>query len=182
MDFIFTLIAVIILSSITLIITRPILLWLLNINKILNELKINQASIKRLLAIFEDSESNIIESNSSKKSDFSFNWDHKNKTTINSKFLYPKKDIDNKSHFFYNKVVVITGQFDGWLYRDEICEELWNVGADVNKTVSKNTDYLVVGKVDYGHKKIQLAIENNIRILYEEEFLQYFPNFKSRFL
>ncbi|WP_431166368.1 BRCT domain-containing protein [Tenacibaculum halocynthiae] len=95
---------------------------------------------------------------------------------IDRQYLYPKKELENTSHFFYNKKVVITGQFDYYPYRNKMAKILWEVGADVDTAITERTDIAVVGSANVGPKKMEKIIENNIHIIRENEFIKYFPN------
>lgn len=100
---------------------------------------------------------------------------------IPRKFLYPKKDLEDTSHFFYGKKVVISGEFDEFPVRPELAEYLWNIGADVDTSVSQKTDFLFCGS-GVGPSKLQAAKANGTTLLYEEDILNYLPNFKSKYL
>lgn len=69
---------------------------------------------------------------------------------------------------FSNKKVVLTGTLQS-LSRPKATEILENLGAEVVSSVSKNTDYVIVG-LDAG-SKLQKAISLNIKTLNEQEFL-----------
>lgn len=84
-------------------------------------------------------------------------------------------DIDDKTHLFYDKKVVITGTFDKYPIRDEIAKLLHSVGADVNSSISKKTDFVIVGK-NAGPKKLEKIQDLNINIISEEEFIKHFTN------
>lgn len=72
--------------------------------------------------------------------------------------------VDNP---FYGKTIVVTGSLEGY-GRPEIKEKLQALGAKVSSSVSKKTDYVLVGK-DPG-SKYDKAVELGIKILSEEEF------------
>jgi len=74
-----------------------------------------------------------------------------------------KREIKNS--FFTNKRVVLTGTMSK--SRDEIKEILEMQGAKVSSSVSKRTDYLIVGK-DAG-SKLKKAQELGVEILSEDE-------------
>lgn len=79
--------------------------------------------------------------------------------------------LDNKTHdenhVFYNKTLVLTGSLS--ISRDEAKEMLLQVGAKVSGSVSKKTDFVVLG-ADAGSKLVK-AQELGIRIINEQEFL-----------
>lgn len=68
---------------------------------------------------------------------------------------------------FMNKTVVVTGSLKGY-GRIEIKEKLESLGAKVSSSVSKKTDYVLVGE-DPG-SKYDKALELGVKILNEEEF------------
>lgn len=74
---------------------------------------------------------------------------------------------------FKDKTVVVTGSLESY-GRVEIKEKLENLGAKVSGSVSKKTDYVLVGK-DPG-SKYDKAKELGIRILNEEEFNHMIKN------
>ena len=69
-----------------------------------------------------------------------------------------KKDLTNAdpTNVFYDKKVVITGIFD--YDRREIAQMLKNLGADIDTSISRKTDFVVVG-VDPGPKKIEKMLQ-----------------------
>lgn len=92
---------------------------------------------------------------------------------IERQYLYPKKDLIDKSHFFYGKKVVITGGFNCFENRNDIAKLLWEVGADVDTGMGKYTEVLIVGD-DPGYSKIAQAEDLGIDFITENEFLNYF--------
>ena len=65
---------------------------------------------------------------------------------------------------------VLTGTLQT-LSRPKATEILENLGAEVVSSVSKNTDFVIVGQ-DAG-SKLQKAISLNVKTLNEQEFLNY---------
>lgn len=94
---------------------------------------------------------------------------------ISSDYKVKKTDLENTSHFFYDKKVVITGIFDNYPMRDEMAKMLHSVGADVNGSISKRTNYVIVGR-NAGPKKLEKIEELQITIISEEEFINLFKN------
>ncbi len=92
------------------------------------------------------------------------------KNKIDSNFLKPKKDADD-TNMFYNKKVVITGNFDFFKDRNDLAKILYDSGADIDMVVSQKTNYLISGK-DSGWKKLEKAKEFGIMIFNEEEILK----------
>jgi DNA ligase (NAD+) len=80
-----------------------------------------------------------------------------------------KIDKDS-SHPFFDKIFVITGTLDEFS-RDEVKDKIKSKGGKVSSSVSKNTDYLILG-ADPG-SKYSKAKKLNIPILTEEKFKKY---------
>lgn len=72
-----------------------------------------------------------------------------------------------QENIFNDKTVVVTGSLETYS-RNEIKEKLESLGAKVSGSVSKKTDYVIVGK-DPG-SKYEKAVELNIKIISEDEF------------
>ena len=79
-----------------------------------------------------------------------------------------EKDIQEDERF-NNKTFVFTGKLEHFS-RDEAKKAAEERGGIVTSSVSKNTDYVVVGE-EPGSKH-EKAIQLNIRVLSEEEFLK----------
>ena len=75
-------------------------------------------------------------------------------------------DIDN---FFNHKKIVFTGSLNS-ISRDEAKYLAKKVGAKIQSSVSKSTDFVIVG--DKAGSKEKKAKELKIKILSEEEFLK----------
>lgn len=84
------------------------------------------------------------------------------------KIIQEEKEVKT-SKFFHNKKVAITGEISKFT-RDEITKFLESIGAIVSKSVSRKTDYLIVGKNP--GSKLQLAQKYNIKIISEEELYE----------
>jgi len=67
------------------------------------------------------------------------------------------------------KVIVLTGELES-LSRDEAKEAIRRLGGDASSSVSKNTDFVVVG-VDPG-SKFDHAKKLGVKIIDEKEFLK----------
>ena len=83
--------------------------------------------------------------------------------------LYLGKDDINEANFFYNKRCVITGTFAKYS-RDEMTEYIESQGGKVSGSVSKKTDYVIVGE-NPGSKETK-AKELGVTILNEEEYYE----------
>ncbi|MDI9475433.1 MAG: NAD-dependent DNA ligase LigA [Natronincolaceae bacterium] len=75
---------------------------------------------------------------------------------------------------FLGKIVVVTGTLENY-GRREIREVLEKLGAKVTDSVSKNTDYLLVGespgsKLDKAEEIIKSGVDTDLRIITEAEF------------
>lgn len=83
------------------------------------------------------------------------------------------KEVEDTSHLFYKKKVVITGTFEKFPFREEMAKLLHEVGADVNSSISKKTDYVIVGE-SAGPKKLEKIENLGIPTISEVEFLKLF--------
>ena len=92
---------------------------------------------------------------------------------ISAELKQMKTDVEDTSHFFYQKKVVITGSFDKFPLREEMAKLLHEVGADVNSAISKRTDYVIIGE-DAGPKKLEKIEELGIETIDEKRFLEIF--------
>ncbi|BBI01071.1 DNA ligase [Buchnera aphidicola (Nipponaphis monzeni)] len=75
----------------------------------------------------------------------------------------------NYKHIFYNKNISITGHLINFS-RIQIQQHLINIGAIIKKYISKNTDFLIVGRKP--GKKFEKALELKIKIIKEDYLLQ----------
>lgn len=78
---------------------------------------------------------------------------------------FEEKNISQ--NIFNGKTVIVTGSLE-FFTRSEIKEKLQSLGAKVSSSVSKKTDYVLVGK-DPG-SKYEKALQLNIKIINEDEF------------
>lgn len=100
---------------------------------------------------------------------------------IPSEYLKPQKDLEDTGSFFYKKKVCISGSFDYYPYRAELAKYLWELGADVDTTVSKKCQVLICGE-DAGPSKCQQAEEQGVHIMHEEELVEKLNGFKSKYV
>ena len=70
-------------------------------------------------------------------------------------------------NIFMNKTLVVTGSLEGYS-REEIKDKLEGLGAKIAGTVSKKTDYVLVGKEP--GSKYDKAVSLGVKVLTEEEF------------
>ena len=103
---------------------------------------------------------------------YKFFKEQKNIKTINELKLLgvnmEYKGNENIDDNFNNKTFVLTGTLSR-LTRDEASIEIENRGGKVTSSVTKKTDYVIVG--ENPGSKYQKAKDLNINILNEEEFL-----------
>ena len=84
-------------------------------------------------------------------------------------------------HPFSGKTMVITGSFIG-MSRSEISDKIRMLGGNVSSSISKKTDYLLVGESP--GSKLEEALKFGVKQLSEEEFLAFIqatPSEKSAF-
>ncbi|MDR1289085.1 MAG: hypothetical protein LBJ77_01695, partial [Holosporales bacterium] len=79
-----------------------------------------------------------------------------------------KKEIENKSNRFYNKIIVFTGKL-AKLSRTEAKQMAAAMGALVGSAISAKTDFIILG--ENPGSKLRKAEELGITILSEDEFL-----------
>jgi DNA polymerase-3 subunit epsilon len=94
---------------------------------------------------------------------------------IDSDLLKPNLNVENKENFFFNKKVVFTGDLDS-IDRKDAAKKIQKMGADINVSISKKTDIVIIGQGagPSKMKKIQ-ELKNkgfNIRLIYEDEFIE----------
>jgi DNA ligase (NAD+) len=80
---------------------------------------------------------------------------------------YQKLKMKNQK--FNGKTFVLTGELES-MARDETKTKIREFGGDVSSSVSKNTDFVVVGKNP--GSKYDKAKELGVKIIEEEEFLK----------
>jgi len=74
-----------------------------------------------------------------------------------------------EDHFFYNKLVVITGMFRAHTY-DELKSIFISFGAGVQPHVTRKTDYVIVG-INPDFSIMEHTSAYNKKILYEDDLL-----------
>ncbi len=99
---------------------------------------------------------------------------------INRELLKPDLSLADASNPFFNKKVVFTGDMKA-IGRPEAAEVIRKLGADINTSISKLTNIVVIGEAP-GIKKL-ISIKEltdsgvNIRIIREPEFLQIIKDY-----
>ena len=107
-------------------------------------------------------------------------YDLQNKIASDSearKFLKCREDLADKSHVLCGKKVVFTGDLNS-LSREEAWRMAWEIGADINTSISPKINYVIVGN-NAGHSKLEKIIDllaegREIIILNEQRFLKLF--------
>ncbi len=79
-------------------------------------------------------------------------------------------DIENKSSPFYRKKVVFTGDLMTFR-RKEAAHKVKLLGADINTSISKRTDFVIIGN-NPGPAKMLKIEKLNVPVISEEEFLK----------
>ncbi|EKB56598.1 exonuclease domain-containing protein [Bergeyella zoohelcum] len=92
---------------------------------------------------------------------------------ISSELKQMKTDVEDTSHPLYQKRVVITGVFQSFPVREEMAKLLYNIGADINTSISSRTDFVVIGE-KAGPKKLEQIEKLGIATIDEQEFLKLF--------
>lgn len=94
---------------------------------------------------------------------------------FDSGLLKPNLDVENKDNPFFNKRVVFTGDLDG-MERAVAAQLIQALGADINTSISKRTNIVVLGRAPGPSKmkKIEelLKAGYDIRLMDEAEFLR----------
>lgn len=85
-------------------------------------------------------------------------------------------EVENKTTSFFQKKVVFTGNLESYPQRDEIASLLRKYGADINSSISRKTNVVIVGE-GAGPSKMKKIGElqdagYDIRVIYEDEFLK----------
>lgn len=89
--------------------------------------------------------------------------------TYQAPFSHKEQITNNKKQIFVGKVFVLTGTM-GSITRDEAKEKIRAIGGGISGSVSKKTDFVVVG--DKPGSKYDRAKSLGIKILDEKEFLE----------
>lgn len=69
-------------------------------------------------------------------------------------------EVENKDTPFFKKKVVITGVFNAYPDREELAQMLKKYGADINQSISRKTNIVIVGR-DAGPSKLKKIVEIN---------------------
>lgn len=86
-----------------------------------------------------------------------------------------ENEVENKNTPFFQKKVVLTGTLSSYPKREEIASILKQYGADINTSISKQTDIVIVGAGAGPSKMSKIHTINdsggNIRVIEEPELL-----------
>ena len=82
-----------------------------------------------------------------------------------------KKEESKTEQILEGKTFVVTGSLDHFDNRKQLKEEIEQMGGKVTGSVSKKTDYLINNDKMSQSSKNKKAMELNIPILSEEDFL-----------
>jgi DNA polymerase-3 subunit epsilon len=93
---------------------------------------------------------------------------------IDRQLLRPDLNVEHKENAFYNKRVVFTGDLTS-INRQEAAERIRNLGADINTSIGRRTDIVIVGQRPGPSKMKKISnlmdMGYNIRLIDEDEFL-----------
>lgn len=94
------------------------------------------------------------------------------------------EEIENKETPFFHKKVVLTGTLSAFPKREVIAEMLQHYGADINTSISKLTDIVVVGAGAGPSKMKKIEDFNsqgcNIRVILEDELLEIMEKYQIK--
>lgn len=109
--------------------------------------------------------------NNTKKRDYTRFLDKK----IPKEYLGENIDIEDKSHLFYNKRVVITGEFINISNRSTMAKLIKEVGGINQSSISGKTDFVIVGQ-NAGPRKLEQINQYGITVFDEQGFISLFKN------
>lgn len=97
------------------------------------------------------------------------NFEHKR--IDNHLFIKDLNNVKDKDNPFFDRRVVITGDFE--IHRKELAKKLKSMGADINSSISKQTNFVIIGKNPGPSKMntIEKLKQNgfNITLIYEDD-------------
>jgi len=110
-----------------------------------------------------------------KKPRINKNFNFEGHEKLQGDILKPDLENANPDNPFYKKKVVFTGILST-ISRNEAAGIVKKMGADINTTISKKTDFVITGQ-DPGPSKMNKIIKHNnegseINIIYEKEFIK----------
>ena len=89
---------------------------------------------------------------------------------IEKEDLKPDFNIENRNNPFFQKKVVFTGDLLNYS-RTEAAHKIKLFGADVNTSISKNTDFVIIGR-NPGPSKMEKINQLGIPVISEDDFLK----------
>ena len=108
----------------------------------------------------------------------------KRKMSSETKKPLNPEDVENKETPFFNQKIVLTGILTYYPEREEIAEILRRYGADINTSISRKTNIVIVGAGagPSKMKKIQELQEDGceIKVLNEQELLDIMDKFNIK--
>jgi DNA polymerase-3 subunit epsilon len=93
-------------------------------------------------------------SNQKPKESFYKNSFDANRTISHEAKVQDLSIVENPNNLFYDKKIVISGVFDNFPVREDLALLLKKYGADINGSISKKTDFFIIGS-DYGPSKMK---------------------------
>ena len=126
---------------------------------------LDEESIIAIDGFAEQTASDIVQGIDSIKEEFGYLYS----LSFNLEKTKLKSELNNSNSFLVDKKIVFTGKMSS--SRDEMKKHAKSIGIKVLASVNQSTDYLVIGE-NVGPKKLQFAIDNNIAILKEDEYLK----------
>jgi len=127
--------------------------------------ELGEESIIAIDGFAEQTASDIVQGLSSIKEEFGYLYS----LGFNIEKTILKSESSNSNSLLIDKKIVFTGKMS--FPRDEMKKHAKSIGIKVLSSVNQSTDYLVIGE-NVGPKKLQFAIDNNIAILKEDEYLK----------
>jgi len=126
---------------------------------------LDEVSIIAIDGFAEQTASDIVQGLDSIKDEFGYLYS----LGFNLEKTKLKSEQNNSNSLLVDKKIVFTGKMSS--SRDEMKKYAKSIGIKVLASVNQSTDYLVIGE-NVGPKKLQFAIDNNIAILKEDEYLK----------
>jgi len=126
---------------------------------------LDEVSIIAIDGFAEQTASDIVQGLDSIKDEFGYLYS----LGFNLEKTKLKSEQNNSNSLLVDKKIVFTGKMSS--SRDEMKKYAKSIGIKVLASVNQSTDYLVIGE-NVGPKKLQFAIDNNIEILKEDEYLK----------
>lgn len=90
---------------------------------------------------------------------------------IPPEYLKPKIDVEFINNPFARRKVVLTGDFN-LRFRSDMAEDLWLAGADIDTSISGNTNLVIIGENPGPRKMEQLEANPDIERINEDEYIR----------